>query len=438
MLVANLPYNVATPLVCDLLDGVPAIDRMLVMVQREVAERLCAPARLASVRRGQREGRVLGDGADRRPRAGVGVRAPPERRVGARRDRPPTGTRRDADPDALFPLVRTAFGQRRKMLRRSLADVVDGRACSTRPASTAERRPEELDVDDWVPARPSAVDRRCCDRRRRSTRPAKLTLSLRITGVRDDGYHLIDAEMVTLDLADELTIDRRPATALTATGPFADGVPLDELEPRRQGAARSPDAPRGVHDRQARSRTAAGSAAVRPTPRRCCAGPGSRRPSSRAARLGADVPFCLVGGRARVRGIGEIVEPLPYVDRSTSRWSIPPLRVSTPAAYRAWDELGRPERHDGPNDLEPAAIVVEPALAGWRDRIADGVRRHADAGRQRGDVVRRTATTTTPRRRWPTRRTVIVAARAVAEPGRARSATASGGGTERRVGYLPR
>ena len=42
-LVANLPYNVATPLVCDLLDGVPAIESMLVMVQREVAERLAAP-----------------------------------------------------------------------------------------------------------------------------------------------------------------------------------------------------------------------------------------------------------------------------------------------------------------------------------------------------------------------------------------------------------
>jgi 4-diphosphocytidyl-2-C-methyl-D-erythritol kinase len=41
--------------------------------------------------------------------------------------------------------------------------------------------------------------------------PAKLTLSLRVVGVRDDGYHLIDAEMVTLDLADTLT--------------FSDGLP---------------------------------------------------------------------------------------------------------------------------------------------------------------------------------------------------------------------
>jgi 16S rRNA (adenine1518-N6/adenine1519-N6)-dimethyltransferase len=42
VLVANLPYNVATPLVADLLDGVPAIERMLVMVQKEVGERLAA------------------------------------------------------------------------------------------------------------------------------------------------------------------------------------------------------------------------------------------------------------------------------------------------------------------------------------------------------------------------------------------------------------
>ena len=136
------PYNVATPLVCDLLDGVPAIARMLVMVQREVAERLARRARLAGLRRGQREGRLLGDGPHRRRRAGVGVRAPPERRVGARRDRPPA-RRPPSRPSALFPLVRTAFGQRRKMLRRSLAGVVTAEQfVAAGVAETA--RPEEL------------------------------------------------------------------------------------------------------------------------------------------------------------------------------------------------------------------------------------------------------------------------------------------------------
>ena len=61
-LVANLPYNVATPLVLDMLDGVAAIDRMLVMVQREVGERLAAApgrARTASRRSRLRTGRLL-------------------------------------------------------------------------------------------------------------------------------------------------------------------------------------------------------------------------------------------------------------------------------------------------------------------------------------------------------------------------------------------
>ena len=87
-----------------------------------------------------------------------------------------------------------------------------------------------------------------------------------------------------------------------------------------------------------------------------------------AAALGADVPFCLVGGRARVRGVGEQVEPLPLVDR-TFTLVTPPVAVSTPAVYRAWDELGGPAGER--NDLEPAALVVAPELARWRDRIQE-------------------------------------------------------------------
>ena len=75
-----------------------------------------------------------------------------------------------------------------------------------------------------------------------------------------------------------------------------------------------------------------------------CAGPGSGPTAddlAAAARLGADIPFCLVGGRAQVTGIGEIVEPLPHLDVVVTL-VIPPLAVSTPAAYRAWDDLGGP------------------------------------------------------------------------------------------------
>ncbi|MEY4183678.1 MAG: hypothetical protein RIS07_81, partial [Actinomycetota bacterium] len=88
----------------------------------------------------------------------------------------------------------------------------------------------------------------------------------------------------------------------------------------------------------------------------------------RASRLGADIPFCLVGGRARVRGIGEIIEPLPFAARDFTL-VIPPFGVSTPAVYRAWDSLPESQRHLGVNHLERAALEVEPRLIEWRERI---------------------------------------------------------------------
>ena len=55
---------------------------------------------------------------------------------------------------------------------------------------------------------------------------AKLTLSLRVTGLRDDGYHLLDAEMVSVDLADELVFSE--GDGIDVFGPAAAGVPLDD------------------------------------------------------------------------------------------------------------------------------------------------------------------------------------------------------------------
>ena len=191
--------------------------------------------------------------------------------------------------------------------------------------------------------------------------PAKLTLSLRVTGVRDDGYHLVDAEMVTLDLADELV--------------FTDGDGL-----AIEGIAVDVDEDNLVR----RALRAVGRTAHVTLTKRIPAGAGLGGGSADAAAvlrwagcddldvavaLGADVPFCLRGGRARVTGIGEVLEPLPFVERTFTLLT-PPLHVSTPAVYRAWDALGGP-RAEGPNDLEPAALEVEPRLAEWRDRLAE-------------------------------------------------------------------
>ncbi len=195
--------------------------------------------------------------------------------------------------------------------------------------------------------------------------PAKLTVSLRITGVRPDGYHLIDAEMVALDYGDELSF--RDGDGLEVVGPYAAGVPTGEENLVRQALA------------------AVGRRAFVRLDKQVPAGAGLGGGSSDAAavlrwagcsdldvaaRLGADVAFCVVGGRARVRGVGEVVDPLPVVPR-TFTLLVPPVPVSTPAVYRAWDSLGGPVAPDGSvNDLEAPALLVAPALAEWRDRLA--------------------------------------------------------------------
>ena len=214
------------------------------------------------------------------------------------------------------------------------------------------------------------------------TAPAKLTLSLRVTGVRADGYHLLDAEMVTLDLADTLTFT--DGDALTVSGRFAAGVPTDDTNLVRR-ALRLAGRQAAVHVEKAipsGGGLGGGSADAAAVLR--WAGFDD---TAAAARLGADVPFCLVGGRARVRGIGENVEPLTHVDR-TFTVVTPPVVVSTPAVYRAWDDLGGPAGEGG-NDLEPAALVVVPELARWRDRIRDVAGVGPEPGRQRRVVVRR-------------------------------------------------
>ena len=57
--------------------------------------------------------------------------------------------------------------------------------------------------------------------------PAKLTLSLRVTGRRSDGYHLIDAEMVSVDLCDELVVSKGSALVVRPTGSGLE-VPVNE------------------------------------------------------------------------------------------------------------------------------------------------------------------------------------------------------------------
>ncbi len=193
--------------------------------------------------------------------------------------------------------------------------------------------------------------------------PAKLTVSLRITGVRDDGLHLIDAEMVTLDLVDELRIGPGAGLTIEGAGPDVDAGP-DNLVNRALALAGREASVYLVKRIPSQAGLGGGSADAAAILRWA-----GFNDLEAASRLGADIAFCLVGGRARVRGIGEIVEPLPPVDQ-TFTLITPPLPCPTPAVYRAWDDLGGPTG-ESENDLEAAALVVQPELAWWRDELAE-------------------------------------------------------------------
>ncbi|MBI2167936.1 MAG: 16S rRNA (adenine(1518)-N(6)/adenine(1519)-N(6))-dimethyltransferase RsmA [Actinobacteria bacterium] len=152
ILVSNLPYNVATPIVATVLESVPQVGRMLVMVQREVAERLAAPP-------GTRAGGAISVKVAYFSEAEVVGRVPPtvfmpRPKVDSslvafrRRSAPAVAV---GSPERLFALVRAGFAHRRKMLRRALSGVVpDAAATLANAGIDAEARAEQLSLDDWA------------------------------------------------------------------------------------------------------------------------------------------------------------------------------------------------------------------------------------------------------------------------------------------------
>jgi 4-diphosphocytidyl-2-C-methyl-D-erythritol kinase len=191
--------------------------------------------------------------------------------------------------------------------------------------------------------------------------PAKLTWSLSVGARRPDGLHDLVAEMVSLDLADELEITE-PGEGISLTAePWARAEQLDL----------------GSSNLVARALVMVGRHASVSLTKRIPLGGGLGGGSSdaaailrwagvsdlhQAATLGGDVPFCVSGGRALVRGIGEVIEPLEHVER-TVVLVLPPFGIDTARAYAVLDEL-RLEgdgRHDR-NDLTAAAEALSAPL----------------------------------------------------------------------------
>jgi len=193
--------------------------------------------------------------------------------------------------------------------------------------------------------------------------PAKLTWYLEVTARRSDGYHVLRSEMVSLDLVD--TLEFSDGAGVTFHGSRPGVGELDAVDNLVTRAL-------SLVGREARVDVR------KEIPLGGGLGGGSADAAAvlrwagfsdllAAAKLGGDVPFCLLGGRALVEGIGEIVRPLAFEERTVTLF-LPAFSVNTAACYRTFDDLGPAPR--GRNHLTAAAWVVEPRLKelmGWID-----------------------------------------------------------------------
>ena len=215
--------------------------------------------------------------------------------------------------------------------------------------------------------------------------PAKLTWSLRVLGSRPDGFHELEA--LTTTVSDPHDVVRVEASdhgiSLAVTGADRD-VPVDHTNlVWRAAAAAGLEVAITLEKRiPAGGGLGGGSSDAAAVLRelRDRFGLDPARTDAIAAELGSDVPMCLRGGTAWMRGRGERVERISGIPPTPVVIAAPPLHSSTPAVYRAWDDLGGPRAARAVaappalagltsallNDLEPAAEAVEPRLVEFR------------------------------------------------------------------------
>jgi 16S rRNA (adenine1518-N6/adenine1519-N6)-dimethyltransferase len=150
-LVANLPYNIATPLVMELLEKAPHVTKMVVMVQKELAQRWCASphsrawaatsVRIACLARARLLGAVSRSVFRPQPHVDSAL-------VEITRLHTPAVDPSVATYEEIAALVRIGFSERRKMLRNSLSSVVS-KEMFTKAGIDPAARAEELEVKEW-------------------------------------------------------------------------------------------------------------------------------------------------------------------------------------------------------------------------------------------------------------------------------------------------
>lgn len=202
---------------------------------------------------------------------------------------------------------------------------------------------------------------------------AKINLTLDVLGLRDDGYHALKSVMQTVLFADDVEIDLGTGKSWCLKCD-ADGVPLDQRNLAWKAAQVYFDAtgidPQGVEIRiKKRIPSQAGlgggssdAAAVFRALNRHYGMPMSQQElADLSAKVGSDVPFCVLCGTVMVEGRGEFVRKMQQIPACDVVICKPDFPVSTPELYRKIDNCVIEKRPD--NDAMEAAIEAGDLLA---------------------------------------------------------------------------
>ncbi|WP_308917512.1 4-(cytidine 5'-diphospho)-2-C-methyl-D-erythritol kinase [Jannaschia sp. LMIT008] len=167
--------------------------------------------------------------------------------------------------------------------------------------------------------------------------PAKVNLTLHVTGRRADGRHDLDSLVAFADLGDVLHVS--PGDALTIDGPFANGVPVDDRNLIRRalaaaGTTRAVDLDKRLpHPAGLGGGSSDAAAALRAV--------GADLGLDALMALGADLPVCLAAAPSRMRGAGERVDPVA-LPRLHAVLVNPGVAVPTGAVFAALEGHGPP------------------------------------------------------------------------------------------------
>ncbi len=217
---------------------------------------------------------------------------------------------------------------------------------------------------------------------------AKVNLGLDILGTREDGYHLVKMVMQSLDLSDTLTFRRTDKQGVSlslserSSLPDIGDLPTDERNLSVRAALRVLDRIPGAGGAEIllekhipmAAGMAGGSAdcaaALRGVNRLYGSLLGEEELISIGLSLGADVPYCLMGGTALAEGIGEKLTPLPALPACEMVIVKPEFGASTGEVYRAYDRLD-PARILHPDIDGMVAALREGSIAGVRSRLGN-------------------------------------------------------------------